>query len=306
MALQKSMGAVEWAMLIVLSLLWGGSFFFNGILVKTLPPFTIVTGRVLLAAIALNLIVRAMGHAMPRDRQSWIAFFGMGLLNNMIPFCLIVWGQTHIASGLASILNATTPLFAVIVAHVLTADEKLTANRLFGVIVGFAGVAYMIGFDALKDLGSNVFAQLAVLGAAFSYSLAGIWGRRFRRMGLAPLIPAAGQVTASTVLMLPIALIVDQPWTLALPSAETWLALSGLAILSTAVAYVLFFRILATAGATNLMLVTFLIPVSAILLGAAALGEQLQLKHLIGMALIAVGLAAIDGRLVSLGKRRAA
>lgn len=306
MSIQKTMGAAEWAMLIVLSLLWGGSFFFNGILVKALPPFTIVTGRVLLAAIALNLIVRTMGHTMPRDRQSWIAFFGMGLLNNMIPFCLIVWGQTHIASGLASILNATTPLFAVLVAHVLTADEKLTANRLFGVIVGFAGVAYMIGFDALKDLGSNVLAQLAVLGAAFSYSLAGIWGRRFRRMGLAPLIPAAGQVTASTVLMLPIALIVDQPWTLAMPSVETWLALSGLAILSTAVAYVLFFRILATAGATNLMLVTFLIPVSAILLGAAALGEQLQLKHLVGMALIAVGLAAIDGRLVNFARRRAA
>ncbi|MBB3311652.1 drug/metabolite transporter (DMT)-like permease [Rhizobium sp. BK196] len=306
MSIQKSMGAAEWVMLLVLSLLWGGSFFFNGILVKALPPFTIVTGRVLLAAIALNLIVRAMGHTMPRDRQSWIAFFGMGFLNNMIPFCLIVWGQTHIASGLASILNATTPLFAVVVAHVLTADEKLTANRLFGVIVGFAGVAYMIGFDALKDLGSNVLAQLAVLGAAFSYSLAGIWGRRFRRMGLAPLIPAAGQVTASTVLMLPIALIVDRPWTLDIPSGETWLALLGLAILSTAVAYVLFFRILATAGATNLMLVTFLIPVSAILLGAAALGEQMQIKHLIGMALIAAGLAAIDGRLVNFRKRHAA
>jgi drug/metabolite transporter (DMT)-like permease len=243
---------------------------------------------------------------MPRDARSWAAFCGMGILNNMIPVCLIVWGQTHIASGLASILNATTPLFGVVVAHLLTADEKMTGNRLLGVIVGFAGVAYMIGFDALRDLGTNVLAQLAVLGAALSYSFAGIYGRRFRQMGMAPLLPAAGQVTASSVLMLPIALLVDHPWTLAAPSMETWMALFGLALLSTAVAYVLFFRILATAGATNLMLVTFLIPVSAILLGAAILGEQLQAKHLIGMAMIAIGLAAIDGRLFSLGRKRPA
>jgi drug/metabolite transporter (DMT)-like permease len=243
---------------------------------------------------------------MPRDGKSWAAFFGMGILNNMIPFCLIVWGQTHIASGLASILNATTPLFGVVVAHLLTADEKMTGNRLLGVLVGFAGVAYMIGFDVLRDLGSNVLAQLAVLGAALSYAFAGIFGRRFRQMGMAPLLPAAGQVTASTVLMLPIALVVDQPWTLAAPSSETWMALLGLALLSTAIAYVLFFRILSTAGATNLMLVTFLIPVSAILLGALVLGEQLQGKHLIGMAMIALGLAAIDGRLMPFGRKRPA
>ena len=300
---QKSMGAAEWGMLFGLSVLWGGSFLFNGILVRELPPFTIVTARVALAAIALNVIVRMTGQVMPRDRQAWAAFFGMGFLNNVIPFLLIVWGQTHIASGLASILNATTPLFAVVVAHFLTADEKMTGNRLIGVIVGFAGVALMIGPSVLSSLGSNVLAQLAVLGAAFTYSLAGIFGRRFRRMGLAPIIPAAGQVTASTILLLPVALFVDHPWMLALPSTETWLALAGLAILSTAIAYVLFFRILATAGATNLMLVTFLIPVSAILLGALFLGEQLQLKHFIGMAMIAVGLAAIDGRLLAFRKK---
>lgn len=302
---QKQMGLGEWGMLLVLSLLWGGSFLFNGILVKTLPPFTIVTGRVLIAAIALNIIVRALGHAMPHDRQSWAAFFGMGILNNVIPFCLIVWGQTHITSSLASILNATTPLFGVVVAHLMTSDEKMTGNRLLGVVVGFAGVAYMIGFDALRDLGANVLAQLAVLGAAVFYSFASIFGRRFRRMGMAPLIPAAGQVTASSALMLPLALIVDRPWELAMPSAETWMALLGLALLSSALAYVLFFRILATSGATNLMLVTFLIPVSAILLGAAILGDQLQARQMIGMAMIAIGLAAIDGRLFSRMRRRA-
>ncbi|WP_421592197.1 DMT family transporter [Shinella sp. M27] len=304
----RPMTTIEWGLLIALSALWGGSFLFNGILVRELPPLTIVAARVALAAIALWTIVRLSGHAVPRGREVWLAFLGMGVLNNVIPFSLIVWGQTHIASGLASILNATTPLFAVIVAHVLTEDEKMTGGRLVGVLVGFAGVALMIGPSVLSDLGTNVLAQLAVLGAAVSYAFAGIWGRRFRRMGLPPLLPAAGQVTASALIMLPVALVVDRPWTLAMPSHEAWLALFGLAVLATALAYVIFFRILATAGATNLMLVTFLIPVSAILLGALVLGEVLAPKHFAGMALIAVGLAAIDGRVFKMfaDKRRSA
>lgn len=294
----RSMTAGEWGLLIALSLLWGGSFLFNGILVRELPTLTIVTARVGLAALALWTVVRLAGHAVPRSREVWLAFLGMGVLNNIIPFSLIVWGQTHIASGLASILNATTPLFAVIAAHLLTTDEKMTGGRLVGVLVGFLGVALMIGPSVLSDLGANLLAQLAVLGGAVSYSIAGIFGRRFRRLGLPPLLPAAGQVTASAVLMLPVALVVDRPWTLAMPSAQTWMALFGLAFLATALAYVIFFRILATAGATNLMLVTFLIPVSAILLGALVLGEVLAPKHFAGMVLIAVGLAAIDGRLL--------
>ena len=304
----RPMTTIEWGLLIALSALWGGSFLFNGILVRELPPLTIVAGRVALAAIALWTIVRLSGHAVPRSREVWLAFLGMGVLNNVIPFSLIVWGQTHIASGLASILNATTPLFAVVVAHGMTEDEKMTGGRLVGVLVGFAGVALMIGPSVLSDLGTNVLAQLAVLGAAISYSFAGIWGRRFRRMGLPPILPAAGQVTASALIMLPVALVVDRPWTLAMPSHEAWLALFGLAVLATALAYVIFFRILATAGATNLMLVTFLIPVSAILLGALVLGEVLAPKHFAGMVLIAVGLAAIDGRVFKMfaDKRRSA
>ncbi|PWE56048.1 EamA family transporter [Metarhizobium album] len=306
MSRQKSMGTIEWLMLIVLSILWGGSFLFNGILVKVWPPFTIVAARVALAALALHLILRISGQAMPRDSKSWAAFFGMGLLNNVIPFSLIVWGQTHIVSGLASILNATTPLFAVIVAHLLTQDEKITAGRLVGVLTGFAGVALMIGPAALNGLGDNTLAQLAVLGGALSYSVAGIFGRRFKRMGMAPMLPAAGQVTASAIMLVPVALIVDRPWTLGMPGTETLAALAGLALLSTAIAYVLFFRILATAGATNLMLVTFLIPVSAILLGALVLGEQLLPKHFAGMAMIAIGLAAIDGRIAQAWKGKTA
>lgn len=293
----KEMGLVEWAMLGALSLLWGGSFLFNGILVKVWPPLTIVTGRVVLAALTLWLIVRLMGVAVPKSRQAWSAFFGMGILNNVIPFMLIVWGQTHIASGLAAILNATTPLFGVIVAHVLTADEKLTVNRSVGLLVGFTGVVTMVGPSVLGRVGSELLGELAVLGAAVSYAFAGVYGRRFRAMGLPPLVPAVGQVTASSLLLAPVALIVDRPFSLPVPGLEAWAALFGLAILSSALAYILFFRILATAGATNLMLVTILIPPSAVLLAALVLGEQLAVRHLAGMVLIGLGLLAIDGRL---------
>ncbi|MBP2548267.1 drug/metabolite transporter (DMT)-like permease [Neorhizobium galegae] len=295
--MQRQMNATEWLMLVALSLLWGGSFLFNGILVKAWPPLTIVTARVFLAAVALWLVVKLSGLAVPRGRAVWLSFFGMGLLNNVIPFTLIVWGQTQIASGLAAILNATTPLFGVLVAHWLTADEKLTANRIAGVVIGIAGVVAMIGPSVLGHVGGDLAGELAVLAAAISYAFAGIFGRRFKRMGLAPIMPAAGQVTASAILLLPFALFIDHPWSLPLSGFDTWAALFGLALLSTAVAYLLFFRILATAGATNLMLVTILIPPSAILLSALVLGEQLALRHLVGLVLIGIGLAAIDGRL---------
>jgi drug/metabolite transporter (DMT)-like permease len=299
-AVNSSMTPSEWGMLLALSVLWGGSFFFTGVALVELPPFTIVVLRVGLAAIILNLVTSAIGLRMLHDLRTWRAFFAMGLLNNVVPFCLIVWGQTRIASGLAAILNATTPLWTVIVAHLLTSDEKMSGNRLAGVIVGFIGVVVMIGPDALAGLGANVAAQLAVLAAGVSYAFAGVYGRRFKRMGIAPMLTATGQVTASTIMLLPVALIVDHPWTLPMPSLSAWGAVLGIASLSTALAYVLYFRILATAGATNLLLVTFLIPVSAILLGSLVLGERLGLSHFLGMAFIGAGLTAIDGRLAKL------
>ena len=300
----RAMGPLTWALLIALSILWGGSFFFVGVALDALPPFTIVALRVGLAALALNLVVVAVGLRMPTDLRTWAAFFAMGLVNNAVPFSLIVWGQTHIASGLASILNATTPLFTVVVAHVLTSDEKMSRGGVAGVLVGVAGVVVMIGPEMLGGLGTNVVAQIAVLGASLAYALAGVFGRRFGRMGVAPLLTATGQVTASTLLLIPVALVVDRPWTLAAPGAEIWAAVVALALLSTALAYVLYFRILASAGATNLLLVTFLIPVSAIVLGASLLGEQLEPKHFAGMALIGLGLAAIDGRALGWLARR--
>lgn len=292
----RQMGAKEWCMLGALSVMWGGSFLFIGIIVKTWPPLTIVLARVALAALALWAVALIMKLEIPKTHGVWHAFFVMGFLNNVVPFTLIVWGQTHIAAGLAAILNATTPLFGVVVAHFLTADEKLTANRLLGVLAGIAGVAVMLGSSVLGHLGSGGLGELAVLGAAFSYSLAGIYGRRFKRMGLAPVLPAAGQVSASTILLLPAVVLVDKPWTLPNPGIEAGMALLGLALISTAAGYVLFFRILETAGATNLMLVTILIPPSAILLSATILGEIIVPRQLAGMVLILIGLVIIDGR----------
>jgi drug/metabolite transporter (DMT)-like permease len=289
------MGSTEWLLLVALSVLWGGTFFFVEVALRELPPLVIVLGRVGMAAIALNILIVASGRQMPTTALAWRQFMTMGLLNNAIPFSLIFWGQTQITGGLAAILNATTPLFTAVLAHALTRDEKLTPGRLAGVVLGLAGVAVMIGVDALAGIGNGILAQVAVIGAAVSYSFAGIYGRRFK--GTPPLVTAAGQVTCSSALMLPLVIMVEQPWTLAPPSWATWSAVVGLALLSTALAYIIFFRILAVAGATNLLLVTLLIPVSAILLGALFLGEQVELQEIAGMALIAAGLAFIDGRL---------
>ena len=292
------MGALEWALLILLSLLWGGSFFFAEVALEALPPLSVVFARVAIGAAALLVLVRIAGHSLPRGFGPWRAFIVMGAINNLIPFSLIVWGQTAITGGLAAILNATTPLFTVVLAHLLTGDERMTPATLAGVALGFLGAAVMIGPEALGGLGAGVLAQLAVLAAALSYAFAGIYGRRFR--ATPPLVTATGQVTASAGLLCPLALLVDRPWSLALPEpALLWPvlgALLGLGLLSTAAAYLLYFRILASAGATNLLLVTFLIPVSAILLGALVLSEQLTGVQVAGMGLIGLGLAAIDGR----------
>lgn len=293
---QRPMTLLEWAMLLALSTVWGGSFFFNAVAVREVPMLSVVVARVALAAVILLLILRVAGEGLPRGRSVWAAFFTMGLLNNAIPFSLIVWGQQNLASGVASILNAATPLFGVLLAHGLTADERLTGPRAVGALIGFAGVAVMLGAQVLHDPGNSTLAMLACLCGAASYALAGIFGRRFHALGVSPLGTATGQVVASSLILLPLMLVVERPWTLALPGPGAIAALFGVAAVSTALAYVLYFRILATAGATNLLLVTFLIPVSAILLGTLVLGETLYPRHLVGMALIGAGLAAIDGR----------
>lgn len=287
----------EWLMLLSLSVLWGGSFFFTEIALRELPPFTIVLTRVILAASILWLLVLSLGQKIPKAKSTWLVFFVMGLINNVIPFSLIVWGQTQIASGLAAILNATTPFFAVLIAGIFLSDERITANKILGLLIGFSGVILMIGPEMLLGIGSQVLAQLAVLGAALAYATAGVYGRRLKSMGLPPLVAAAGQVTASVIILTPLTLTIDKPLDLAMPSSMVIAALLGLAILSTVLAYFLYFKILASAGATNVLLVTFLIPVSAILLGVLVLGEQLQAIHFYGMVIIGLGLITLDGRL---------
>lgn len=293
----QQMNRSAWATLLVLSVLWGGSFFFVGVAVRELPPLTIAASRVFIAALMLLILLRLGGMALPRGLGIWSAFAVMGLLNNAIPFSLIIWGQSQIPSGLASILNATTPISTALVAHVFTIDEKLTGNRIAGVLLGLGGVVLMIGPDLLTGLNDNVLAQGACLLATLSYAGAGVFGRRFRRLGIPPMVTAGGQLIASSVMLLPLALIVDNAWQMTMPSPEVLAALIALALLSTALAYVLFFRVMAVAG-SNVNLVTLLVPVSAILLGVLVLGEELALRHFAGMAIIALGLAAIDGRVL--------
>ncbi len=284
----------QWGLLGLLAVLWGGAFFFSKVALGELPPFTVVLARFGLAAVALLLVVRVSGHRMPRDRATWGGFVVLGLLNNFIPFSLIAWGQVHITSGLASILNATTPLFTAVVAHAV-GQERLDTHRVAGVLLGLAGVAVLIGPGALRHLGAHTWSELAIVGAAVSYAFAGTYGRRFRAMPA--VVPVAGMLTTSAAMALPIALWVDRPWHFA-PSAAVWGALLGLALLSTALGFLLYFKLLSSAGATNVMLVTLLVPVTAMLLGSLVLGEPITLTALAGMALIAAGLLAIDGRLV--------
>ncbi|WP_372880335.1 DMT family transporter [Psychromonas sp.] len=294
--ISNAINSKVWFMLILLSILWGGSFFFVGIAVNDLPPLTIVALRVSIAALVLWAIAFMIGLRPPKSLKIWGAFVAMGLLNNVIPFVLIVWGQTQIASGLAAILNAATPIFTVVVAGLLLPDERPTPLKLMGVVIGFVGVVVMIGMPALGG-DSKLFAQLAIVAATIAYAFAGVYGRRFKALDINPVVTAAGQVTASTLVLLPIAFMVDGTIDISATSKNTWMAITGLAVMSTAVAYVLYFKILELAGATNVLLVTLLVPVSAVFLGSLFLNESLQLIHFLGMLLIALGLSAIDGRL---------
>lgn len=290
------MTGLDWLCLLTLSVLWGGSFFFAKVAVASVPPLTLVAARVMLAALTLLAVVRLSGLRLPRGRQAWLAFAGMGVLNNLIPFGLIFYGQTAIGAGLAAVINGMTPFWTALIARAAGA-EPLSAGKLAGIAVGFGGLAVMVGPAALAGLDASLLAQIAIVGATVSYGCAGVFGRRFK--ALPPLVTATGQLSASSLLILPLALLADRPWTLPLPGAEAAGAVVGLALASTALAYILFFRILASAGATNVSLVTLLVPVSAMLLGALVLGETVTDRQLLGLALIAAGLAFIDGRLLA-------
>jgi len=290
----------DWALLGVLSVLWGGSFFFNGVVLRELPPFTLVLLRVLLAALILLPLLRAYGLPFPKGLSGWKPFFAVALFNNVLPFSLIVIGQTHIPSGLASILNATTPLFTVVV-MATAGEEKLIARRVAGVIAGLVGVAILRGGGLDLQSGQGIGVALC-LAAAFSYGIAALVARRMLANS-PPLATATFQLLASSVMMSVIAGWFDRPWQLPMPSLTTWLAMLGLAALSTALAYIVFFQILRRSGATNVMLVTLLLPITAILLGAFVLGEALSLREIVGALVIGSALLLIDGRVLKLFTR---
>jgi len=289
------MASTEWVLLVVLSVLWGGSFFFVGIIVRELSPFTIVLGRSILAVLALAGFAALGRSRLPGSSSPWAAFLVMAVMNTLVPNSLIAWGQKHIDSALASILISSTPLFSVVLAHILSREEHMTVARVVGVLLGLTGVVILIGPSALRGLDRPGLGQVAVLAAALSYACAGVYGRRFK--DLPPLVAAIGQLTCTVVLIAPLALFVDQPWTRR-PSPVTLAALLGLGLLSTGLGYLIFCRILAVAGATNVMLVNFLNPISALLLGTLVLGERPHWSVFAGMASIFAGLVVIDGRLL--------
>ena len=285
------------SMLLILAAIWGGSFFFGEVALSEVPPLTITLHRVIWALPILALIVLLKGIYIPRSPKVWGAYLVMGALNNAIPFSLIFWGQTQIESGLASILNGTTAMFGAVVAGLLLHDEPLTAKKIGGAGLGIAGVAVIMGPRALTDFNPSNIAQLAILVATLSYAFAGVWGKTMLA-GQPPLMNAFGMLIGSTLLMIPIVFTLDGPPNLAL-SVGVWGALIGLAVLSTALAYVLYFAILVRAGSANLLLVTLLIPPFAIGLGFLFLGERIGPEAYIGFAIIVLGFVVTDGRLPS-------
>jgi drug/metabolite transporter (DMT)-like permease len=292
------MSSRDWGLIATLALIWGSAFFLITVILKEVPPNTMVFMRLALAVPPMLLWLHFTGERMPRDITRWWQFAVLGALNIALPFILFAWGQVRLSSGLASVLNATTPLWGVIVAHYLTRDEKMTPLRLCGVIIGFSGVAVMTGGDALSGSGDTALAQLACVGATLFYALASIYAKRMGNEGLSVMQIATGQVCTATIMMVPVVLLTETPWTGPMPSTGAWAAMVTLSVVSTSLAYLLYFRLIASAGATNALLIPFLIPPVAILMGALFLTETMTIGQFGGIALIALGLAVLDGRLI--------
>ena len=296
--IRTQMNRRDWAILGLLALIWGAGFFLIAVAVRHVPPFTYVFARLTLAAAAMLAFLWWRGEPLGVPRKAWAAIILLALVNTALPFTLFGWAQTQIASGLASILNATTPIWGVIVAHLFTVDEKISPRKAVGVLLGFAGVAMMIGPGLFTSFGSDGLGQLACVAAAFCYAMASVWARRFKAIGVSPLSVTTGQLLVGALMMLPVALIADRPWTLSWPPLQAIVAIVAVALVCTAFGYVLYFKLIESSGATNALLVTLLVPPTAILLGVMFLGERIAPVAFGGLALIAVGLAAIDGRLL--------
>jgi len=284
-----------WLLMMLLGLIWGGTFFLSEILLLEMTPFQIVFHRVSIAAIIMVIYITWRGKRLPRDKRSWFALAIMGLLNNAIPFSAIVFGQQYITGGLAAIFNSTTAFFGVMLAGLFFKDERLTFRRLIGVIMGIIGVAIIIGMDVLSHLSLTSIGQLLIIVSAISYAFAGIWGRlQVKNLGVE--VTATGMLISSSVWMLILATMVEG-FPLEALSLRSTAAILTFSVVCTAIAYLLYFAILSAAGAANLTLVTIIIPPFALMLDAFALGEWVTGQQLLGFAIIASGLLVISGKL---------
>jgi drug/metabolite transporter (DMT)-like permease len=291
--------ATGWGLIGILSILWGGAFFLIEVGLRSYSPMMLVFMRLALAVPPMWIVMRLNGNRLPRDFKSWRLLMVVGMLNCALPFMLFFWGQQYLDSGYASILNATTPLWGVVTAHFMTQDEKATSARIIGVLVGMAGIIIMVGPDAVKGLSNNLLAQIACILSTLFYSFAAIYGRRLSQTAMTPMVVATGQTMMAALFMLPVILIMDQPWHMPMPRLDSTIAGIVLALFSTALAYILYFRLIDRSGASNALLVGFIMPVLAIILGVAFLGEHLQGGQIGGAVLIAIGLVILDGRLVT-------
>jgi drug/metabolite transporter (DMT)-like permease len=297
MTAAPKLDATSWGLIAILSILWGGAFALIEVGLRSFPPTTLVFIRIGFAVPPLLLALKLMGEKLPTDFASWRMLAAIGLLNCALPFMLFFWGQQYLDSGYASILNATTPLWSVPIAHFMTSDERATPARIVGVLFGMAGIIVMVGPDASKGLSQNLLAQIACLVSTVFYCIAAIYGRRLSQAKMAPMVIATGQTMMGALFLIPAMMIIDQPLTLPMPRLDASLAGLTLALLSTALAYGLYFKLIDRAGASNATLVAFIMPILAVLLGIAFLNETLNVGQIAGAALIAVGLATIDGRL---------
>ncbi len=294
------MKSSSWFDLVLLSCLWGCAYPLGKIAIETAGPLTVSAGRVGIAALVLSLVVRLRHDPLPRTWFEWRFFVAVGVLNSVIPYCLILWGMTRIASGVAATITAMTPVITLVAGHYLFASERMDVRRVVSVGIGMAGIAVIVGSDPATLASGDIVARLAVLGATISSALSYVVAARFLQGGPSISAPVAswGQMCSATLVLLPVSLVVDRPWKAATWAPGTTLAILGLAIPCTVVAYLLFYRLSAGAGAANTSLVTLLAPIVSLTLGMIALSEQPRAYHLVGMALVGLALVGTDGRVV--------
>ena len=290
------MGAIEWTLIVLHSIMWGSAYFFGAIALRELPSLTITAFRLIPACIIVVGVCWMAGNRIPRTAEYWRRMLVLGVTNNVLPMMLILFAQHQVSGGIAAVFNAMTPLIAVVLAHFVTVDEKFTSHKGVGIAAGIIGVSVLVGADITSGASGGVVAKLALLGAAAAYAISGLFARKTSREP--PFVIAAGQMLSALIISMPLALMVDQPWTLPIPTASAWGAVLGMGVFGSAVAALLYFTVLKRAGATNTLLVTLLLPLTPILLGAAFLGERLSTREWAGAAIIGAALVILDGRLI--------